>query len=594
MYKPFPVYDLDSGLVLSREPWLIPSDAFSDIKNARIRRGIISKRGGYSELTRVGHTVLAESIGALGSTDYSGTLSNLPVRAGSAEFTDGTLTISDNGDGTLSGDGSGTINYTTGAYAVSFSGVTTGAVTANYVFFPGFPIMGIVEYVNTSGTVQTIFFDTKRAAAWNSTNKNTDDLVETDTWTGINNQFFWAESWAGRLFVTNGADRLKMYDGTTVSNLTVDIDDDAANELDTCLIVMAIKNRLVIFKTTEDGTLYPQRARWSAAGSYSDWTNDGYVDAPTNDRIVSAARLGDDVIVWFEQSIWALRYTGDADLPFVWESINPQWGTKSSFSLVAVNRVQMSLAPTRAISFDGTDVALLNQEDVPELTLNIDQSGLGYVYGGRMDLFNEVWWFYPEIDSSYSDSTLVYGMEGASWFKFDFGFSCMGVFSEEDDPTWDDLDLTWDEYERTWDERAAQGGYPLVLAGDQSGYIYKLEDGGQDNGSAIEFLAMTGDWNPFLKNGRMAVLGWVDFLVSADPINEVDVEFFIDRQSVPYKTETLTFDDTDGTGKDLVWKRIGCETVAESHRIRMSHIATDQTVKIHAVVPYFQPGGPII
>lgn len=77
--------------------------------------------------------VSGESIGT-GSASYSGTLASFPVSPGSILMTDGTLTVQDDGNGKFYGDigaGTNTINYTTGAYSVNFSGAT-GAVTAKY------------------------------------------------------------------------------------------------------------------------------------------------------------------------------------------------------------------------------------------------------------------------------------------------------------------------------------------------------------------------------------------------------------------------------------------------------------------------------
>lgn len=89
-------------------------------------------------------TVTAEAIGALGSTAYSGTLA---FKAGgtrrsmfgivlSATTGVGTETFTDDGLGVLTSNagGTGTINYATGAYAVTFNAVTTGAVTADYLW----------------------------------------------------------------------------------------------------------------------------------------------------------------------------------------------------------------------------------------------------------------------------------------------------------------------------------------------------------------------------------------------------------------------------------------------------------------------------
>lgn len=73
------------------------------------------------------------SIGTTSAT-YSGVLTGFPIKPGSILFTDGTLTIQDDAIGGWYGDtgvGTNTINYTTGAYDVTFNGVT-GAVTARY------------------------------------------------------------------------------------------------------------------------------------------------------------------------------------------------------------------------------------------------------------------------------------------------------------------------------------------------------------------------------------------------------------------------------------------------------------------------------
>ena len=83
-------------------------------------------------------TVAAEAIGSSGSTNYTGTLA---FRAGGSTrtcfgvvFTDGTqsITIGYAGEATADSDGTGTLNFTTGVYDVTFSATTTGAVTAEY------------------------------------------------------------------------------------------------------------------------------------------------------------------------------------------------------------------------------------------------------------------------------------------------------------------------------------------------------------------------------------------------------------------------------------------------------------------------------
>lgn len=81
--------------------------------------------------------VTAEAIGALGSTTYTGTLAvvgapktimYLAIKEAGGE------TLIDDRNGNLEGNqgSTGTINYATGAYSVTFNHTTTGAVTADY------------------------------------------------------------------------------------------------------------------------------------------------------------------------------------------------------------------------------------------------------------------------------------------------------------------------------------------------------------------------------------------------------------------------------------------------------------------------------
>lgn len=77
-------------------------------------------------------SITGESVGASGSTEYSGTLANGQVFG--LVIKDGTQTVTDDKNGNLIGDGTGTINYATGAYSVTFNATTATAVTADYLY----------------------------------------------------------------------------------------------------------------------------------------------------------------------------------------------------------------------------------------------------------------------------------------------------------------------------------------------------------------------------------------------------------------------------------------------------------------------------
>jgi hypothetical protein len=82
--------------------------------------------------------ISAEAIGAAGSLTYPGTLAFKGAGAKRTcffvTFTDGVESFSDDYNGNLVGSagGTGTINYTTGAYSVTFAALAAGSVTSTY------------------------------------------------------------------------------------------------------------------------------------------------------------------------------------------------------------------------------------------------------------------------------------------------------------------------------------------------------------------------------------------------------------------------------------------------------------------------------
>jgi hypothetical protein len=77
-------------------------------------------------------------------TTFSGTLAQDQVKEKSLTITAGAQSVTDDGAGNLTGSGSGTINYVSGAYSVTFSSAPTSgtAVTAAYTYFPNIASFG--------------------------------------------------------------------------------------------------------------------------------------------------------------------------------------------------------------------------------------------------------------------------------------------------------------------------------------------------------------------------------------------------------------------------------------------------------------------
>lgn len=100
--------------------------------------GLVLTRNALAELVPLAEVSGASIATGNGSTKaFTGNLAACPVEPGTLSVTDGVETFADDGSGRLTGSagGSGTINYRTGAYAVTFNAnVANGTdVTAGYV-----------------------------------------------------------------------------------------------------------------------------------------------------------------------------------------------------------------------------------------------------------------------------------------------------------------------------------------------------------------------------------------------------------------------------------------------------------------------------
>ncbi|MFZ2097192.1 MAG: hypothetical protein WAV05_11205, partial [Anaerolineales bacterium] len=469
--------------------------------------------------------------------EISDTLANIPLRPGDLVIStsDDGEEFTDNGDGTLTGDdgGSGTIDYLTGEWSITYgSNPGTGhSITADYDYYPGLPIMGIVTFYTDAGSSQFLVFNTRRVNKYDPLTGKLEDIVGSDIFTGVDSDFFWFENWKDRLFITNNVDRVKIYDGTTFSDLDMDYDGDSNNDVDTCLLIFSYKGHLVLLRTTEKGYHAPHTARWSVANSYTNWKESeggGYVNCPSLDWIMGGDFIGDDLIATMERSIWALKYTGDVNLPFKWENVKSTEGNYSTHSLAAFSDELIFLGPVNLVATDGLDVYGID-EKIPDFTLNFNQEGFKYCYGCVIEELRQYILSYPSMDAEISDSLLMMNYEEQTWADFKLPMHCFGYFNQMEDLTWDDVELTWDEIEWSWDEKELQAGYPITLGGSHDGVIYKMNDGGSDKGDPIDLDIESGHWNPYVDKGRKARLGWIDFLVERDPNISVDIEFYLDH-----------------------------------------------------------------
>ena len=420
--------------------------------------------------------------------------------------------------------------------------------------------------------------------------------------TGDDSNYFWMENWDDIGYITNNTDQIRRFQVgaqggyySTLFNIDLVVVGGPDNDVNTAMLIFSHKERIILLRTQERGLDHYQRARFCVASTPTSWNDGDYLDAPTEDWIVAADFLGDDLIVWFERSIWKLAYTGDSSAPFRWEKLVDTEGAYATYSLVSFSDEIIGVGPTRFVGFDGREAYGID-EKIPDFLLEWNQSAVNYCYGLVLEEESQAWISYAEVGQDTPNKAVILNYEKDSWATYTLPIHCLGYSSLQSDLLWDDITDDWDDIDWAWDDRSLQSGYPTTLMGAATGYIYQLNDGGTDDGAAIEFEATTGRWNPFAEQGVKADLGWLDFLVDKDANVTFDVELFLNQETTKYDTKTIT---CSGSG-DKVWKRVYVNTIAEFHRLR---IYNDGNIdgspaanrpRIHAIVPWFQPAGRLI
>lgn len=256
------------------------------------------------------------------------------------------------------------------------------------------------------------------------------------------------------------------------------------NIINTALIIVAFKNRLLLFNTVEAGVSYQNRCRYSQVGSplnTAAWFQDvpgrgGAVDASTTEAIVTVEFVKDRLIVFFERSTWELVYTGNQVSPFVFQQINTELGAESTFSIVPFDKICLGVGNVGIHACNGSNVERIDDK-IPDTVFDIHNADQGVfrVYGIRDYYVEMVYWTFPDTQASsdfpYPNRILVFNYATGTWAFNDDSITCFGYFQPFVGITWNSTTVTWDDTV-TWDSGAVQALFRQVVAGNQQGYTF--------------------------------------------------------------------------------------------------------------------------
>ena len=359
----------------------------------------------------------------------------------------------------------------------------------------------------------------------------------------INSAAFGAYASGGVVFAltrTLSGDGIRFYDGFGLNlgwrNFAPPLTFTGASTdtyLKAALILVPYRDHLVALNTTEGtftgaNTVYRNRARWSQNGTPfyatastpaaatsrragSEWADNipgggGYNDAPTSEQIVSCAFFKDTLVVYFERSVWELRYTGNEVLPFVWYKINSDLGCESTFSPITFDEGVYAIGDKRITVSNSQEVQPIDIK-IPDEVYEIqnDTQGPKRVHGIRDFYRKLVYWTIPTqtAGGTFPEKLLILNYEEKCWSYFNDSFTCFGNYQKSTDYTWATLPYdSWDEWNIPWGSPQSQAAFPDIVGGNQIGNVAIL--GKESNNDPLLDL-MTAAGVPAITNANPAV-----------------------------------------------------------------------------------------
>lgn len=545
-YQPYLIANFATALDKRLQPWLSPDDAQLELYDGYVYRGVQSKREGYNYFatgehggspyreSRIIHTLTAvPMVGAINGINTTFTL------AGTAQIARGSVVVTgsnpaqvltDNGLGGFTGAGTGTINYTTGAISVTFTlaPIALSTVLVTYSFMPGNPVMMVANFTTNTNIKQLIVADTRYVNRYNSTLNILEDISPATPYTGTSFDFFtWVNyadsSNAPRLLFSNNVDNIQRYDGSTIADYPWTLTGIITL---TCATMVQMKDRLILLRTTENGTVFPQRIRISGTGASCDVfdssaTGAGFIDIPDGTWIQGAAFNRDDLIIFTEASTWVLKYTGNDTTPFILNLIDESRGCQAAFSAITYLNRTSAASPRGLVISDGYRVE--RQDDtIPDFSFNeIDGANFSLCFAGSVDADRDHYLIYPPPDQEESKRILTTNYDEDNYSIYRLPLSCMGTYVTAFDITWNDLLIyeNWADFAAAygnWNSFSYTAGAPFSIGGGHHGEIWRLAvTESEDNPvriynitqPAVDLLEITTDWNNYGLNADDEEMG---------------------------------------------------------------------------------------
>ena len=218
----------------------------------------------------------------------------------------------------------------------------------------------------------------------------------------------------------------------------------------------------------------------------------GFISSGLDQPIVTASPNEDVLIMGLPGYQTRFVYTGNDISPFNFFLINAELSSTSTFSTInmddgVITRGSRGYIKSNQTQTQRIDLAIPDQVFQANLTNN----GTERICAQR-DYINEwIYFTYPsnQLDSSiyeFPTQTLQYNYRDDSWAIFNETYTTYGTYRKQTGNTWATIGnqfSTWNSWTEAWDSGSSTALNPLVLAGNQQGFLMIRDEGAAEGTS---------------------------------------------------------------------------------------------------------------
>jgi len=252
----------------------------------------------------------------------------------------------------------------------------------------------------------------------------------------------------------------------------------------------SFSKNVALATTPTTAILTPGLETATAAAYFGDVTGwGGWAQSGTGQAINTIGRNEDVLIIGSTNNQARLVYSGDDYNPFLFYIINSEFGSGSTFSTIIMDKGVLTKGGRGFLLTSQTNSQRIDLL-IPDLVFeeNLFNNGTERITAAR-DYINEwVYFSYPSQTDNYifPTRTLQYNYADSSWAIFYETYTTYGTLRQNNQFTWATVGFvyeTWEAWNVPWNAGASDGLQPVVVGGNQQGFLLIRTEGTQEDNS---------------------------------------------------------------------------------------------------------------